>query len=286
MHAGLRFETKKMRKVILPFDGVHFSEGAYQYARLLNEKETILLTGVFLPQMSYANLWTYADGVGAPVFVPMLEEDDVEMIDENIRKFEERCVHDHIEFRVRKSFEDLALPELKKESRFADLMIIGGEHFYEGMGTGSPSSYLRETLHEMECCVWVVPEKFVTPAVNLLTYDGSASSVYAIKQFAFLLPEFTGFPTLLTYANTDEGNAIPFEPYIEELAARHFPDLTISRLDLDAKKYFNTWVTDKKTAIVVAGAFGRSSLSRLFKKSFVNEILVLHQLPVFIGHKK
>lgn len=275
-----------MRKVILPFDGVHFSEGAYQYARLLNENETILLTGVFLPQMSYANLWTYADGVGAPVFVPLLDEEDSALIEENIIKFKERCVHDHIEFRVRKEFEDLALPELKKESRFADLMIIGGEHFYEGMGTGEPSSYLRETLHEMECCVLVVPEKFTAPHVNLLTYDGSASSVFAIKQFAFLLPEFSHHPTLLTYASSDEGKPIPFEPYIEELAARHFSDLTISRLEIDARKYFNTWVSDKQTAIVVAGAFGRSAMSRLFKKSFVNDILVLHQLPVFIGHKK
>lgn len=274
-----------MRKVLLPFDGFHFSEGAYQYARYLNEKEAILLTGVFLPQMSYANLWTYADGVGAPVFVPVLEEDDKELIDENIKKFETHCNHDHIEFRVRKEFEDLALPELRKESRFADLMIVGGEHFYEGMGAGSPSSYLRETLHEMECCVLVVPEKFVEPHVNILTYDGSASSVFAIKQFAFLMPSLTQNPTLLIYATTAEGKSIPFEPYIEELAARHFSDLTISRIELDAKKYFNTWVSDKKNSLIVAGAFGRSSLSRFIKKSFVNDILIFQQLPVFIGHK-
>ncbi len=274
-----------MRKIILAFDGFHFSEGAFAFAKMLNEKNPILLTGVFLPQMSYANLWAYADGAGTPLFVPVLDEDDTEKITSNVSRFEQMCVHSGIEYTVRKEFSDLALPELKKESRFADLMIIGGEKFYEGMGTGEPNTYIKEALHELECCVVVVPEKFTEPSINVLAYDGSESSVYAIRQFAYLLPELCANPTLLTYANSDGSNKIPFEPYIEELAARHFSDLTISKLELDAKKYYSTWVGDKSAAIVAAGSFARSGISQLFKKSFVTEIIKNHKVPVFIGHR-
>lgn len=273
-----------MRKVIMAFDGYHFSEGAFEFARMMNEKETILLAGVFLPQVSYANLWTYVDGAGSPIFVPVLEEDDTKKIEENISKFEEHCKRHGIEYRVRKDFSDLALPELKKESRFADLLILGSEKFYEGMGTGEPNTYVKEALHELECCVIVVPEHFVLPSVNILAYDGSASSVYAIKQFAYLLPELKDNPTLLTYANVDGTNKIPFEPYIEELSARHFSDLTISKLDVDSKKYYATWVGDQGSAIIAAGSFGRSSFSQLFKKSFIAEVIKEHKVPVFIGH--
>jgi len=274
-----------MRKIILAFDGIHYSESSFDFAKRLNEKNPILLTGVFLPQTSYANLWSYADGVGAPMFVPEIEDDDMDIIEKNIEKFETACVRHGIEFRTHKDFNDLALPELKKESRFADLMIVGSERFYENMGVGDPNNYLKEAIHNIECSVVVVPEKYSFPEVNVLAYDGSESSVFAIKQFSYLLPEFSENPTLLTFANMENETGLPNEEYIEELATRHFTDLTVSKLDIDSKKHFSTWVADKKTAIVVAGAFSRSAFSQVFKKSFVREIIKEHNVPVFIGHK-
>ena len=37
-----------MKKVVIAFDGNHFSEGAFEFVRRLNELQPILLTGVFL----------------------------------------------------------------------------------------------------------------------------------------------------------------------------------------------------------------------------------------------
>ena len=48
-----------MKTIILAFDGVHFSEGAFEFARRLNESQPVLLTGVFLPQAELSNLWSY-----------------------------------------------------------------------------------------------------------------------------------------------------------------------------------------------------------------------------------
>jgi hypothetical protein len=273
-----------MRKILLAFDGIHFSEAAFEFAKQLNERNPILLTGVFLPHVNYANLWAYADGMGAPIFVNALDDEEEETIEKNITHFELLCQKNHIEYRTHKDFYNLALPELKKETRFADLMIIGGENFYQNMGSGEPNNYLKDALHQIECAVIVVPEKFTFPSINILTYDGSESSVFAIKQFAYLLPEFLTNPTLLTYADTEEGAKIPDEAYIEELASRHFTDLTISKIELDAKKYFSTWISDKSSAIIISGAFSRSAFSQFFKKSFITDIIREHKLPVFIGH--
>ena len=274
-----------MRKVLIAFDGVHYSEGAFEWAKALNEREKILLAGVFLPQVSYANLWSYADGAGAPLFVPVLDDEEAELIEENVACFEQACQRNDIEFRVRTDFEDLALPELKKESRFADLMIIGENKFYEDREEGKLNRHLKESLHTLECPVVIVPETYQFPKVNILAYDGTESSVYAIKQFVYLLPELTSLPTMLTYATADEHDKIPYEAYIEELVARHFPDLTVSKLDLDARRLYATWVKDEKSGILVSGAFGRSFMSRMFRKSFVTEILEDRLMPVFIAHK-
>jgi len=118
-----------------------------------------------------------------------------------------------------------------------------------------------------------------------LAYDGSESSVYAIKQFAYLFPELCDNTTILVYAREKNGEEFPEEINIEELAARHFSDLTLLRLDADPRKYFSSWLMEHKKAILISGAFGRSEVSRLLRKSFVSDIISDHRLPVFIAHK-
>ncbi|MES1215101.1 MAG: hypothetical protein ABUT20_06275 [Bacteroidota bacterium] len=275
-----------MKKVLLAFNGSHFSNGAAEFAEKLNEKKQILLTGAFLPQVDYANLLSYwGGGTAGSLYVPLLEDEDSESIKTNIKRFEDFCIKNGIEFRVHKDFSDFALPELKKESRFADLLIISGQTFYNDPSSEGPDEYLKEALHDVECPVVVVPEKFVFPETNILTYDGSASSVYAIKQFAYLFPELTANKTILIHVNEKEGKELPDEVNIEELVARHFNDLVLSRVQADPKKYFTDWLHNKTNSILISGAFGRSGFSRLFKKSFIADIIKEHQLPVFIAHQ-
>ena len=274
-----------MKKILLAFDGMHFSEGALEFARRLNELRPVLLTGIFLPQAEYANLWSYGDAMSGPLFIPVIENSEEEKVEKNIARFEKLCQKQGIEYRVHKDCFDFALPELKKETRFADLLIIGSESFYENLGTKGPNDYIQDTLHGVECPVLVVPEIFDFPTTSILSYDGSESSVYAIKQFAYLFPEMAENPTLLVYAKEETDNEIPDEVNIEELAARHFPDLTVTKLDIKPEKYFSAWLAEKKSAILISGSFGRSLFSRVFKKSFISGVIKDHKLPVFIAHR-
>jgi hypothetical protein len=273
-----------MKKIILAFDGKHFSEGSFEFARRLNELQQILLTGVFLPQAELADFWGYARGVAGPFF-PLIESNETDLVEQNVDRFEKLCSMNSIEYRVHKDFFDFAMPELKRESRYADLLILGSEIFYENKGTNSPNDYLREALHNVECPVLLVPEGFDFPENIILTYDGSKDSIFAIKQFAYLFPELKSKPTLLVYANDDAEKGFPEKIEIEELAARHFSNLTLFKLDVNPTKYFSTWILEKKSAIVVSGSYGRSDFSQLFKKSFINDVIGDHRLPVFIAHK-
>ena len=275
-----------MKKILLAFDGGHFSEGAFEFARKLNERKRILLTGVFLPQVDYASLWSYSGGgMSGNTFIPLLEDEDAEIVAENMERFKMSCIKNEIEFRVHNNFNEFALPGLRKEARFADLLIIGGESFYENFGKGEPNDYLTETLHNIECPVIVVPENFTFPRHNILTYDGSESSTYAIKQFAYLFPELVGNKTLLVYINEEGADKIPDQVNIEELVSRHYPGFTITKLDFEPTKYFSTWLEEEKPGILVAGSFGRSAFSRMLRKSFVNGIIKEHTFPVFIAHR-
>ena len=122
-----------------------------------------------------------------------------------------------------------------------------------------------------------MPEKFDFPENVILAYDGTEQSVYAIKQFAYLFPEMAEKPTLLVYASKNPAEDFPGKGQIEELVARHFPNLTLLKLDINPEKYFGTWLSENKSAILVSGSYGRSNFSQFLKKSFVADIIAEHK---------
>lgn len=273
-----------MKKILIAFDEKHFSQGAFEFASQMNQVQPILLTGVFLPQVIYANLWNYTEGMAGPILVPIANDEENAATKKNIEQFENLCKKNGIDYRVHKDFYDFSLPELKKETRFADLLILSAEAFYENLGTHKMNDYLKDALHTAECPVVVVPEKFNFPNRNILSYDGSASSVYAIKQFIYVFPELCNQKTILVFADKDNTKEFPEEDYIKEYAARHFSDLTFFKLNTNPQQDFNTWINEEKGVILISGAFGRSSFSQFFKKSFMVDIISQHKLPVFIAH--
>lgn len=275
-----------MKKILLAFDGTNFSEGAFEFARRLNELSPVLVTGVFMPQVNYANLWSYAAAAGTePLFIPMAEKEEEDAVRKNIIHFEALCHRNGMAYRVHKDFYDFALPELKKETRFSDVVVLSSESFYKGMLEANQFDYLRDALHATECPVILIPENYTFPDNNILAYDGSDESVFAIKQFAYIFPELAKNQTLLVYAQDDMDKNFPSEHFIIELATQHFCDLSFYKLEADPHKYFKTWITDRKGTILVSGSFSRSAFSQAFRKSFVADIIRDHQVPVFIAHR-
>ena len=57
-----------MKKVIIPFNGGKFSEGAFSFATSLNNTKPILLTGIFLPQGGFTNFFIPAFFVRGPTY--------------------------------------------------------------------------------------------------------------------------------------------------------------------------------------------------------------------------
>lgn len=270
----------------MAIDGTNFSSGAFEFVRRLNEKAPVLVAGIFVPQVDYANLWSYSSAAAnGAIYVPLIEDEESEEVAKNIAKFESLCKKNGIAYRVHKDFFDFVLPELKRESRFADVMILSGELFYQHIIGANQFDYMRHVLHNAECPVLIIPEHFEFPDTNILAYDGSEEAVYAMKQFAYIFPEFTVNKTVLVYAEEDDEKDFPSKALVSELAAQHFKDLTYHKAALDPKKYFATWVNEKKGAILVTGSFSRSAFSEAFRKSFVADIIKDHQVPVFIAHK-
>jgi len=273
-----------MKKVLFVLDGNHFSEGAFKMVNYLNEFESVLVTGVFLQAIDYRDIIGYS-GFAADNKVSISPvQTEEQLINDQIRYFEKRCAKAGLEYRNHRDTEKFALEELQIETRFADLMVLSGEMFYENIGKDQPNDYLKKVLRQTECPVLIVPEDYTLPNTVVLAYNGRPDSVFAIKQFTYLFPQFYSWETTLVTVE-DDNEPLPFQELIEELAAKHFANLTLEVLSNATEKSFLNSISRKTDTMLVAGAFGRSEFSNLFKKSFLTDIIKDHKIPVFVGHK-
>lgn len=271
-----------MLKVIVAFDGQHFSAGAMKMAQWLNSKMPVLISGVFISPVDYRELLGYSGmGVGAPVFPVPFERDD-EVINQTMQKFTSYCQDHELEFVAHRDTDLFAMAELVQETRYADLLIISSELFYENIDKTQPNDYLRKILHDAECPVLLVPEQFEIPASVLLSYDGKASSVYAIKQFAYLFPQCCSMGTMLFHSN---GTEIPQADRLKELVDRHYDPIDMQQLNEEDAEVLHKWMLDNRHCILVSGAFGRGELSNLFRKSYITDIIKAHRIPIFVAHR-
>lgn len=277
-----------MNKIVLLSDIEKLPKGAFDFARMLNEQQPVLLTGVFLPKVDYWNtLLYYSFGAASPLLYYTPEGSETLTDRTVINEFEQLCQRNGIEYRVHnynENFEDVKR-NIKLESRFADLLLFSSDTFYQDLSAEMYNEYAEDTMHHAECPIVIVPETFIAPDNIILAYDGSAASVFAIKQFAALLPEFTKLETTLVYVNPAEKHGFPEMDFIEELAERHFSNLNFLKLEIEPEKYFSTWISDRKNTMLVTGAKSRGGLSELFHKSFIGSLMKENMLPIFMAHR-
>lgn len=271
-----------MKKIVFVCDGNNFSNEAFQFVKSLYEHQPFLLTGAFFHSINYGLLIPNTFAPGAGPYLSFTEEEN-EAFHEGIEQFKDLCERNDVEYRVHEESDTWQISDLVKESRFADLMIVGGSQFFSNVSKGEAKAVLQQTLHRAECPVLVMPDK--TEAIDeiIFAYDGKRDSVYAIKQFIYLFPHFADLETTVVYFNDDPEKEIPHLQYIQEFAARHFNLLTFEHLNL-SKKSFSFWLNAHKNALLVTGAYDRPGISMAFKRSFAEDIINSHTIPVFISH--
>src|SRR5436190_2526152 len=101
-----------MKKIIIPFDGDHFSKGAFSFVKNLNEINPVLLTGVFLPAIDYARFLFVPAAFVAPEYVPVMQNFEEPDVTGNVDVFARECEKNGIEYRVHKDLYESSIPQL------------------------------------------------------------------------------------------------------------------------------------------------------------------------------
>jgi hypothetical protein len=272
-----------MKQILVINAGRQFPQGPFNFIQTMIENERIHVRGLFFRPVDEAALAAAGASNNIGPFLK-LEDNERKVIARHKAQLARNCEQHHISFSLHDNDSEWDKALLIKESRFADLILISGECFYAETDNRQPNQYLRQALHEAECPLLVIPEYFSAIQHVFMAYDGSRESIYAIKQFCYLFPYLADLPTEFVYIHEDAGRSIPELESLQEFGRLKFDYLNYAKLQFNAAEHFAEWISGKKNVLLVAGSFGRSKLSYIGKRSFAQDVIHNHELPVFIAH--
>ena len=278
-----------MKKIIVAVNGLKTDMNTLDFACYLGRVTRSKITGIFLenlvaeyrPMVKKDYDSTYVDWEIDETSPQHLEK--MKLIEKNIALFTEACTKREVSSEVCR---DAGVPatEMIAESRFADLMVINAETSFNKRYEGCPTSFVKAVLREAECPVIITPESFESIDEIIFCYDGSPSSIFAIKQFDYLLPELRNRQTVLLEVNKGNETAGADREKLKKWLVQHNANIRFETLNGEAKDELFSYLLPKKNAFIVMGAFGRGLVSTLFRKSTAERIIKTTSLPVFITH--
>ena len=278
-----------MKKIIVALDAVTYNEYGLEYALGIAKRSGGMILGVFLHDMSYI----YSDIPSVFELVPVeyshiieKQHDDGEKLALNIKLFNERCKAEDVKHKAHFYDGTNIVDFLVKESVFADILILDEHMSFTHTTSNEVSNFITDVLEEAHCPVLIVPHKFLPVENVFLCYDGSPSSVFAIKMYSYLFPSWSQKITSLISFNETSSNHLKSSENIKDLLLQHFPFLIIDvennhETEADISKFFKE---NSANGFIVMGAYGRSAFSRLLKKSLADKIINEIKVPIFITH--
>ena len=274
-----------MEKILLAMDGYKQNTYAIDFACYLARLTHSRLTGVFLegapeegePAITRLEELATVDQVSADAYAadPVLQ---------HVHRFREACLCREVPARVHRD-RGVPVADILLESRFSDLIVVDPETSFRNIDKTFPGRFIRDVLLAAECPVLVSPYSFDSLDEVIFAYNGTSSSVFAIKQFTYLFPEFKHKKAIVVNVCDGERSAIEEQFKMKEWLAAHYEAVDFVLLKGDAADELFGYLLDRKNAIVVLGAYGRGILSRFLRPSHASLLMRTINLPIFIAHR-
>jgi nucleotide-binding universal stress UspA family protein len=292
-----------MEKILLAMDGYKQNTYAIDFACYLAKLTHSRLTGVFLegnPEDDQAEIIrlealeppeaseppdpleaSEAQEAAGPFKAGVLATDPVL---QRVHRFREACLGREVTAKVHRD-RGVPVDDILLESRFSDLIVVDPETSFRKVDKGFPGRFIRDVLLAAECPVVVSPYQFDSLDEVIFAYNGTSSSVFAIKQFTYLFPEFKRKKAVVVDVCAGEETAIEEQYKMKEWLSAHYLQVNFVLLKGDPSDELFGYLLQRKNAIVVLGAYGRGILSRFLKPSHASLLLRTINLPIFITHR-
>jgi len=274
-----------MEKILLALDAHQLETNTIDFACFIARLTGSKLTGMFLEDVLQDEM-TYVSGTARPTCIGRLgeqEEGPEDIVSHNIKRFKESCICRETTGLIHRD-RGIPLSEVVEESRFADLIIVDPVTSFSRSDRSVPSRFVKDVLLDSECPVLIAPYSFDGLDKVIFTYNGTQSSVFAIKQFTYLFPALADKKAIVVNVSKEDKQSIEQQFKMKEWLKTHYRDVEFVILKGDATDEMFGYLIEKKNAMVVMGAYGRSLLSRFFQPSHARLVVKTVNLPVFITH--
>lgn len=277
-----------MEKILLVVCGATPTLNALNFACYLSGITRSRLTGFFFEKDTYAEKPEMKTVYGMPYVETITLGDFPEYkkgkqrIEGNIRLFENTCEKKGVPASA-KLLQEPVLEHIIEESRFADLIIADATVSNTSRIQEAPSSLLQQLLSAAQCPVIIAPSAFTSIEEIVFCYDGSQSSVFAMKQLTYLLPELGEARATLVQVGQEDMPADE-RKRITNWLSKHFEYSDITTVKGNSEKALFDYLLKKQHTLVVMGAYGRNIVSRLFRHSYADLLIQTLAYPVFITH--
>ncbi len=206
------------------------------------------------------------------------QEEDAELLQANKQLVEDICKTAEVSYIIHTAL-TINLGELIELSAFADLIIT------DATEESLHQYHIIDLLTGAHCPVYLVAKAAQKIEHIVLTYDGSFTSIHAIKSYYTLFPAMMHLPATLVYIANEHNDEFPREKNIKTWLPEHFKQVDFKILHGKVNTELVSFVKNIPGSLTVMGSFGRSSISRLFHKSLANAVIADGCSTLFITHR-
>ncbi|NLU95993.1 universal stress protein [Chitinophaga sp. Ak27] len=278
-----------MKKVIAVIDILHFSEDQIRGFKYFTRQTNSQLTIICLDSLTASPVSVTASVFPEP---PVIEYSQISVearvalqwqINQNIKQLHQLCDKDDITVVLRESVSS-PVSEIVNASRFADLLLVSSSTSFAALSDSNPPRFIKDILVEAECPVMVLPDMSLPIKEIIFSYNGTYSSIYAIRQFTLLFPAYGDMPVKVVYVTENDQATIPSKKDLKAYLDAHYSKVEYVVLNGNPATEFLALLIRRDDCIVTYGAFGRSAISRFFHPSDADSILRTTNIPVFVTH--
>lgn len=276
-----------MEKILLAVDNDPVDENAIEFACHLARLTQSRLTGIFLDEPVterdvVVESQTTEDGVTAITIAEFdKESEQAAQHQENIGIFRDWAGKSGISYNV---YLDKGVPaiELVEETCYADVLLMSPDTFGNA-DDPVPSAFAKQIVHDSACPVILTPESFERIDNIVFCYDGSKSSLFAIKQFAYLFPQLRS-QRVKVISLTAEAPLPKDQARLTQWLRFNFSDVEWIARGSEAAEALFHYLLRKRDDFVVMGPYGHGLLTNFFEPDYDTGTIRTTSLPIFIAH--
>ena len=207
-----------------------------------------------------------------------IAQEDQELLEANMQLFVDACREQNVPY-VLEPEHYISLKGFLHHTAFADFLIADSRATIDQFA-------LSDLLADAHCPVFLLSSETKNIRQIVFAYDGSYSSLYAMRQFAHLFPEWKEAETHVLYATEGDRKDFPAEKELAGWLALHYPKAQRKILAGKTSEQLLRFLGKESTdTVVVLGAYGRTGLSRLVHKSLADQLIQEARAALFVVHE-